>query len=632
MRIGVRVTIAGLVLSAIIVSTACVHVIWWRTAERTSRDLAATINQQIVLSVTEQLSAITNEARAAFTTVRTLFLQNVLETTEADKREFVFLSQMQAQPTVSWVAFGWPNGAFFGAHKLGDTRLEMIEIAEIEQAVKQRTDRYAVVTGDIEFEDRSFVDTHFSVLDQAWYRHGMHADDPRWHEVDNHPTGARPSIAYAGPIDVYQQRQGVLAVIIENTRLSRLLSRLRVGKTGAAFIFDRSGILVATPDGDADEVNPPSAAQPLLPVARAAIHQAGNAGGMGEPRSIHLTLDALAYDVTLTPLSFFGWNLAVVIPEDEILGPVNATIKQLAVGIFGVIALAALASAWLSQRVIAAPLISVGNELKTIQRFELDRVVYHPSTVIEIDDLSRAITDMAGGLSAFRKYIPADLVKTLITEGIAAEPGVALRPMTVMFVDLAGFTAISERMGDRVLPILSDYLNRVSACVAEHHGTIDKFIGDAVMAFWGAPTSNPSHAIDACRCALAIERAMRDLALQDDEGNPLHVRIGINSGAMLVGNIGSEFRLNYTVIGDAVNVASRLEAANKSYGTTVLIGEATSKLVEGALAVREVDKIRVRGRAAALRVFELLGNGCYDVRRDLTAPERSAYRGSGATR
>jgi adenylate cyclase len=604
MRIGIRITIAGLVLGAIAISTACVHLVWWRTAEATSRDLAATINQQIVLSVTQQLSAITTEARAAHTTVRTLFLQNVLETSEADKREFVFLSQMQAQPTVSWVAFGWPSGAFFGAHKLGDTKLEMIEIAEVEEKVQQRTDRYAVVTGDIEFEERRFEDTRFSVLDQPWYRTSIATDEPRWHEVGVHPTGARPSIAFAGPIDVYQSRQGVLAVIIENTRLSRLLARLSVGKTGAAFIFDRNGGLIAAPDSNADEVNPQEANQPLLPVASAAVRQAGDAGD-GRSRSAHLSLDGAAYDVALTPLSFLGWSLAVVIPEDEILGPVNATIRQLAIGIVGVIALAALVSAWVSQRIIAAPLINVGEELKTIQRFELDRVTYHRSSVVEMDNLSRAITDMANGLSAFKKYIPADLVKTLITEGIEARPGVALRPMTVMFVDLAGFTAISERMGDRVLPILSEYLNCVSTCVADHQGTIDKFIGDAVMAFWGAPTNNEHHALDACRCAIAIQRAMQTLGIVDDVGDPLRVRIGINSGPMLVGNIGSDVRLNYTVIGDAVNVASRLEGANKTCGTTILIGEETRALAGRDFAVRELDTMQVRGRSGSLRVFEL---------------------------
>jgi len=157
-----------------------------------------------------------------------------------------------------------------------------------------------------------------------------------------------------------------------------------------------------------------------------------------------------------------------------------------------------------------------------------------------------------------------------------------------------------------VLPILSEYLNCVSACVAGHQGTIDKFIGDAVMAFWGAPAHNPAHAIDSCRCAVAIQGAIANLGLTDDTGKPLRVRIGVNSGPMLVGNVGSEVRLNYTVIGDAVNIASRLESANKTCGTTILIGEETHRLAGDALAVRALDDIIVPGRAGKLRVFELL--------------------------
>ncbi len=608
MKIGIRITIAGLVLTAIVISTACVHLVWWRTAQRTSRDLATTINQQIVASVTQQLSAITTEARAAHTTVRTLFLQNVLETKEADKREFVFLSQIQAQPTISWVAFGWPDGTFFGAHKLGDARLEMIEISGIEGQVKRRTDTYDVVTGDIEFAERRFEETGFMVLNQPWYAHAIKSEEPRWYEAGDHPTGARPSVAFAGPIDVFQKREGALAVIIENSRLSRLLSQLQVGKTGAAFLFDRDGRLIAAPDRDADEVNRPRDDQSLLPVASAAVmRSAYRNDGAGHPQAVHLDVGNDTFDVTLTPLSFLGWNLAVVIPEAEILGPVRSTIEQLAVWIAGLIAAAGLLSAWLSQRIIAAPLIVVGQELKHVERFELDRVAYHPSSVMEMDNLSRAIADMAGGLSAFQKYIPADLVKALIVEGVEAKPGVSLRPLTVMFVDLAGFTGLSERMGDRVLPILSDYLNCVSERVTANHGTIDKFIGDAVMAFWGAPADNPQHAVDACQCAIEIQLAMRQLGLKDDAGQPLTIRLGINSGRMLVGNVGSDLRLNYTAIGDAVNIASRLESANKLYSTSILIGEGTRLLASDSILVREVDDLTVRGRSQPLRIHELLG-------------------------
>jgi adenylate cyclase len=176
-----------------------------------------------------------------------------------------------------------------------------------------------------------------------------------------------------------------------------------------------------------------------------------------------------------------------------------------------------------------------------------------------------------------------------------------------MFVDIAGFTGLSERMGDRVVPLLSQYLNLLSEVIVANEGTIDKFIGDAVMAFWGAPTAQQGHALLCCRAALSCRRAIESSGLTDDHGQPLQIRIGINSGHMLVGNIGSELRLNYTVIGDAVNVASRLESANKVYGTQILIGEATERLARDGIVTREVDSIAVYGRDEGLSVYELVG-------------------------
>src|SRR6516164_6260942 len=234
MRIGIRLAISGLVLASIIIAAAAVHLLWWRTAEANSHTLAATIDDQIVSAVEKELDTITTQTRAAHTAIRTLFVQNVLETREADKREFVFLSQLQAQPGISWVAFGWPDGAFFAAHKLGDLGLEMMEIASVDGVRKRRVDQYRVVVGDIEFEKRHFENSDFDVTEQQWYREGIKNSEPSWFEVSAHPIGARPSIAYAGPVDVYQKRQGVLAVIIENTRLAQFLSHLSVGKSGAA--------------------------------------------------------------------------------------------------------------------------------------------------------------------------------------------------------------------------------------------------------------------------------------------------------------------------------------------------------------------------------------------------------------
>jgi class 3 adenylate cyclase len=198
-------------------------------------------------------------------------------------------------------------------------------------------------------------------------------------------------------------------------------------------------------------------------------------------------------------------------------------------------------------------------------------------------------------------------VKRLIREGNTATLGGTVRPMSVMFVDLAGFTGMSERPGDRVIPLLSRYFDLVSTAVQTYGGTIDKFIGDAVMAFWGAPASNADHAIDGCRAALACHHILRESGLADDAGNPIRIRIGINSGDMLVGNIGSEVRLNYTVIGDAVNIARRLEGANKIYGSVIIIGPETRRLAGEFIFVRELDRLTVYGREGGLQIYELLG-------------------------
>jgi len=603
--VSIHLAVSALVLTTILLTAAASSLLWWRTAEATSRKLASTINEQIVAAVRKEVSAIVGEAGAAHTAIRTLFLQNVLDTREADKREFVFLSQLQSHATISWVAFGWPDGSFFAAHKLGDGHLEMMEISLTDHPGQRRIDEYAVIPGDIEFEQRQFVPTDFRVVDQAWFKTGMGAKGPQWFKVLDHPIGQRPSIAFAGPIDVYQERQGVLAIIIEYTRFAHFLAQLEVGRTGTAFIFDGSGELIAAPDKEADELHPARSQETLLPLARMVLAQAGDEDRKQAWRR-RLTSQGEAYEVALTPLPFPGWSLATVIPEAEFLGPVETTLRRLIIGLAAGALLAALLSAMLARSVIAAPLARVVGEIRHVENFALDRVRRHPSRLAEISSLSGAIAEMAAGLSAFRKFIPADLVRSLLRQGVEAKPGGSIQELTVMFIDVAGFTGLSERMGDRVVPLLTGYLDLASEIIDANGGTIDKFIGDAVMAFWGAPTPQQDHAVLCCRAALAIREALEKSGLADDQGKPLQIRIGINSGRMLVGNIGSELRLNYTVIGDVVNVASRLEGANKHCGTQILIGAETASLIRDAFIVREIDSIAVYGRTEGLAVYELI--------------------------
>jgi adenylate cyclase len=211
-------------------------------------------------------------------------------------------------------------------------------------------------------------------------------------------------------------------------------------------------------------------------------------------------------------------------------------------------------------------------------------------------------------LASFQKCMPTELVRTLVSRGVEARPGGHQQRLTVMFTDLAGYTSLSERLGDRVVLVLAEYLEAVSAAVLGRGGTIDKFIGDGVMAFWGAPVPNERHALDACAAALECQRllASQRASAERRGGSPLRMRIGINTGRMLVGNIGSNERLNYTVIGDPVNVASRLEPLGKLYGVDIIIGEETHIAAGDNIIVRRLDRVAVYGRIGGLAIYELL--------------------------
>ena len=610
MRVGIRTVLSGIVLGCILISAGTVHGLWHRTAQSNSRGLVEALERQITAAVRHEVAARIADAQAAFGALRTILVQGVIDSREADKREFVFLSQIQAQPALSWVAFGWEDGGFFASHKLGDRRLEMMEIAAAAAGPRtRRIDRYKVFSDDIEFEERRFEPTAFDVREQEWFATALAAQDPAWFFVTSHPEARRAAVAYAGPVDVYGERQGVLAVMIDLNRLSRFLAGLAIGRTGAAFILGADGHIVAAPDPEADEVvRADPTRHPLYDVVR----QVGERLVSGDPAAatpadLTVSSGGAEHGVTLAPLGFQDWRVAVVVPQEEFWGEVARTTRRLWLVIALFVAVAALLSLVAAQRLVAEPLRAVVGDLGHVETFMLDRIRRRPSRLSEFDALSAALVRVRGGLDAFGKYIPRDLVRTLLAEGVEARPGGSTRPLTVMFADVAGFTGLSERLKGDVVPLIGAYLDAMSRAIEAHGGTVDKFIGDAVMAFWGAPRPAPDHAAAACRAALACLEAVRAAGLVDDAGAPLRIRMGIDSGIALVGNIGSPARLNYTALGDVVNVASRLEGINKLYGTGILIGEETRRQAKDAIVARELDHITVYGREGVTTVYELVG-------------------------
>jgi adenylate cyclase len=217
--------------------------------------------------------------------------------------------------------------------------------------------------------------------------------------------------------------------------------------------------------------------------------------------------------------------------------------------------------------------------------------------------------------SAFQHYVPAKVVEE-ITENIEKlKLGGEKRELSVLFSDIRGFTTMSETLPpEDLVRLLNTYLTRMTEQVFKHDGLLDKYIGDAIMAVYGAPIHRPDHALLACHTALDMMRELRGLQAEwKHEKRPaIDIGIGINTGTMIVGNMGSVNRFDYTVIGDSVNLGSRIEHLNKEYGTHILISEFTYADVRDKIkAVREVDVTAVRGRGASVRIYELIPDGEY---------------------
>ena len=212
--------------------------------------------------------------------------------------------------------------------------------------------------------------------------------------------------------------------------------------------------------------------------------------------------------------------------------------------------------------------------------------------------------------SAFGHYLSPEVIRRLLLNPQLVEP--RKTEITVMFSDIRGFTTISEKLDAQDLALfLNAYLYDMTKIVFDSHGTLDKYIGDAVMAFWGAPYEDAGHPVQACRAALKMMKRVRELQNKwAAEGKPaMDIGIGLNSGAASVGNMGSSLRYGYTALGDTVNLSSRLEGLNKEYGTHIIVNETTYEAAKDAgFLFRELDLIRVKGKLQPVKIYELFGD------------------------
>jgi class 3 adenylate cyclase/ABC-type nitrate/sulfonate/bicarbonate transport system substrate-binding protein len=302
------------------------------------------------------------------------------------------------------------------------------------------------------------------------------------------------------------------------------------------------------------------------------------------------------------------WEAIVLTPTDDFVRELKTTNKEIAIIIVALSAVELFLMYVLSWR-LSQPIEIISRDLKSVEDLSFDVPAGRTSRVREIAQLQSATSLLRNSLQSFSTFVPLDIVRQLIKSGIPLTLGVEPRILTVFFSDLENFSTHSETLGpDDLLVQISTYLEQVSGAISEEGGTVDKFIGDGVMAFWNAPVQRPDHVLRACAGALRAARRMERVNdAWEAEGRPrIRIRIGLNCATVLVGNVGSSTRLSYTAMGDGVNVAARLEGINKQFGTTICISDSIYDEVQAEILVRPLKRVQVKGRKTEFMIYELL--------------------------
>lgn len=313
---------------------------------------------------------------------------------------------------------------------------------------------------------------------------------------------------------------------------------------------------------------------------------------------------------TLVPGQKPWWVLCIYIPESVLYAKSYRQFQITLFITFLIIVASAIISLFLARKAsenIEGLALFASNMGKLDFNYKLK---VNTSFIGEIQFLTKSMILMQVGLQSFTKYLPKEMLKSLFDAGVVAKPGCKEKEVSIFFADIANFTHYSEILppNDLILQ-LNEYLGCFSSVINAHQGTVDKYIGDSVMAYWNAPKDCEDHAFRACETAL---QGLHNLSFLQKEWARLNkpifkVRIGINSGTVVLGNIGTEEHLSYTVVGDNVNLASRLESLNKVYATIIMISDSTLKACGDKLVTRPIDLVAVKGKEKKILVHELLG-------------------------
>ncbi|HAB98623.1 MAG TPA: hypothetical protein DCE71_02225 [Parachlamydiales bacterium] len=539
-----------------------------------------------------------------------------------------FLNMMSQQENLTTLFMGMPNGDalvidnllmtnhpnWFSSSELAPlgTVYTYLLVDRSKPEGKQETWNYVS-------KDLKLIATHEKPLDydplsRPWYQGAQKTGKLFWTDLYTYALNQVTGISCSVPI--YDSSGSMLSIVGTDVPLyflSKFLAAQKIGKEGYAYVCDAKGqIIVPSPKDQETQM-----------LVSEAFSRAGQIGGDTE---FYLDFQNKKYLISIQgfPLSSTkNWNIILFDPKNDLFRDILVARKQIILISIGILLISSIFVIYFSNR-ISRPIVSLSKEVDRITNLDLDSNLRVVSIIKEVKMMDASIAAMRSALRSFSHYVPKDIVLELIRKGQDITLGGEKKEITIFFSDIEDFTTVSEELSvDKLTPLLEEYFAILSRTILAEKGTIDKYIGDGIMAFWGAPHPLPNHADEACLAALRCQSHLKILNEKRTQQHlpPFFTRIGINTGVALVGNLGTMERMNYTAIGDAVNLASRLQNINKIYHTKIIIGEDTQSKLSSHFVVRPLDIVEVKGKKHKTKIYELTGLSSEDAEIQATAEQ-----------
>ena len=624
--ITVRASIVFLISALIILTGLTTSFLAYTGSKKSVYYLAENMIKEINDKVSDKTINYMQPAERIINQIKYLIENGKLDYRNKD----VFLSflknTLENNKEIGAIYLGMPDGNFMMTKRMVDGSYSTRVITRTKNNVIIDW-THENIENEINFPDEMLLpDEGYDPRERGWYQSALDKKSLVWEDVYVFASDKIPGVSCAMPVyEKNKELSGVLGIDIGVMEFSFFLGEIELSKIGKAVILNNKDEIIAVSmdrSSKADVINNilfkgQSIDELNLILAEDSkddlIRESYFAyqGSKGQKHLPIFKSNKKKYTTKyqrFNPNEYFRWSIGIVIPEKTIMGAVNTNnIIVLSISLFFIILSLAM-GIWFSKS-ISNPLSLLSKEMEKVQRFELDDTKEVHSVLKEVHDMNSSFQNMIVGLRSFKKYVPSNLVSKLIQLGQEAKIGGEKRRLTLFFSDIKNFTTISEELDpEELVDNLVKYLSKISRAIIENNGTVDKYMGDGIMAFWGAPDKVNDHSVLACYSALECQLILDKIMKENPESHlaKFFTRIGLHTGEVIVGNMGSDERLNYTVIGDAANLASRLEGLNKFYGTKIIISESTYQEAKEFVCARLLDKVAVKGKSEGVFIYELI--------------------------